>query len=206
MTSSHQPPSCLVPFEAGLNLVPSFYDPVFQGDIELLQEVVAGSTFGSHCVISGFFCWGFDAERLDMGVNRGEDHECVSCGACGKFDEEVDAAVAELDRRYNSIREHLIMQNPDARLVDGLEHALVGIAHRRGRHPVAMYDMSLCVDIYVMRFGMDVDEALDYLDDNVLDNAPDENDPVFTEMYYPDEYEEDGEEDGEEKHLHVVAD
>lgn len=77
-----------------------------------------------------------------------------------------------------SIREDLAEQNPDAVLWDGLDAALIGIAHRCGQPALAVYDYQLCVEAFEQE-GMTYEEAVEWLDFNVVGAWVGPNTPVM---------------------------
>jgi len=82
---------------------------------------------------------------------------------------------------FEAIRERLAEANESAVLCDGLEDALVGVAHRFGMEPVAAYDMAKIIDIYVKRDGMTHEEAQEFFEFNVIGAGVDHC-PVFVEI------------------------
>ncbi len=69
---------------------------------------------------------------------------------------------------FEEIREKLSESNENAVLCDGLEDALVGVAHRFGMESVAAYDRAKIIDIYVRRDGMTHEEAEEFFEFNVI--------------------------------------
>ena len=67
--------------------------------------------------------------------------------------------------------------NPRARLADGFEAALVGVG-QRFNHYVAVYDYALCTQVLVEQ-GMDVEQAIEYLEFNVVGAWVGAGTPVF---------------------------
>lgn len=80
--------------------------------------------------------------------------------------------------RFDTIKEALAEENPEALLWDGLEPALVGIARRCGQPSVAVYDYELCVNA-LMAGGMTNEEAVEWIEFNVVGGWPGENTPVM---------------------------
>ena len=65
-------------------------------------------------------------------------------------------------------------------LADGFEEAFMGLASRFGfEQPVAAYDYEKCIDILVTRDGMDLEEAEEYFDFNVIGAWVGELTPIF---------------------------
>lgn len=79
-----------------------------------------------------------------------------------------------------TILEQLAEENPDALLWDGLEDALIGVAHRACQPPLALYSVPRCVEILVKRDGMSHEEAIEYLNFNTLCAYFGEMTPVYT--------------------------
>ena len=65
----------------------------------------------------------------------------------------------------------------DALFADGFEDALIGVG-RQFNHDVAIYDYNHCIAI-LMRDAMDIEEAIEYLEFNVLGAWVGPNTPVF---------------------------
>lgn len=86
----------------------------------------------------------------------------------------------------DNIREKLTEWNPEALLADGFESALVGIVQRCSLGPLALYSYTKCIDILIDRDGMTYEEAIEYMDYNVLGAYMGENTPMFL----MDDYEE----------------
>jgi hypothetical protein len=63
-------------------------------------------------------------------------------------------------------------------LADGFEAAFIGVC-RRFANNCALYDYQKCIDILVERDKMDRDDAVDYLDYNVLGAYVGRNTPIF---------------------------
>ena len=61
------------------------------------------------------------------------------------------------------------MDDDESRLyATGFEEALVGILHRCGQPPIAVYDVARCVEILVARDGMTPEEAEEFLEFNAI--------------------------------------
>lgn len=73
-------------------------------------------------------------------------------------------------------RERLAELNPDARLADGFDDALVGIVQQFSRH-LALYDYEKCIDILAK--DMTREEAEEYMSFNVTGAWVGENTPCF---------------------------
>ena len=72
-------------------------------------------------------------------------------------------------------------------LVAGYEEAFVGVGVRSGSTPVAVYSMSLAVDLLIARRGIDSHEARRYMYDFVRQIDMDEGTPVWVEEMTLDE-------------------
>lgn len=69
-------------------------------------------------------------------------------------------------------------ESEDILLADGFETAFVGIC-RRFSNSCALYDYQKCVDILVERDKMDYDDAIEYMEYNVLGAYVGRNTPIF---------------------------
>lgn len=76
------------------------------------------------------------------------------------------------------IRAELEEQNPEALTADGFDAALVGIVHRKGMEPLALYDRELCIKV-LTDDGASYEEAVEYLEFNVLDAYVGPGTPAF---------------------------
>ena len=59
-------------------------------------------------------------------------------------------------------------ENPDALVADGFEDAFIGTAAQACHPPLAVYDYNKCLRILIDRDGMDGDEAIEYMEFNVV--------------------------------------
>lgn len=81
-------------------------------------------------------------------------------------------------RTAHEIIEELRELNPEALLADGLEDALIGIAHRCGQPALAVYSVEKSVQV-LMRDGMTEEEADEYLMYNSVGAWMGPNTPVW---------------------------
>ena len=77
------------------------------------------------------------------------------------------------------IRENIAEINPEARLADGFEAAIIGIACRACAPPVVAYSREKCVEILMERDGMTYEMAEEFFDYNVAGAYVGEGTPVF---------------------------
>jgi hypothetical protein len=69
--------------------------------------------------------------------------------------------------------------NPEAMLADGFDEAILGMCVQFGSEPVAAYDFNKCVEILMERDGMEREEAIDFINFNVVGAYVGLNTPVF---------------------------
>jgi len=69
--------------------------------------------------------------------------------------------------------------NPEAMLADGFDDAILGVCVQFGSEPVAAYDFNKCVEILMERDGMEREEAIDFINFNVVGAYVGLNTPVF---------------------------
>ena len=74
------------------------------------------------------------------------------------------------------MREHLAEINPDAIFYDGLGGALIGMDMRELR---AVYSYPLILDILCNEQGMDLEEAIEYADFNIINMYVGEFTPII---------------------------
>lgn len=67
-------------------------------------------------------------------------------------------------------------------LADGFEDAFIGVAERAISEPVAVYDYELSVKLLMARDGMSEEEAVEYLEYNVLGAYVGEQTPWFLRL------------------------
>ena len=78
----------------------------------------------------------------------------------------------------DQIKNELAELNEEMLFADGFEGAYVGYATQFNK-ALAVYDYNLCVKILMDRDGMTDDEAIEYMDFNVLGAWVGENTPLF---------------------------
>ena len=79
----------------------------------------------------------------------------------------------------NYIEENYPEQINDILLADGFEKAFMGVVESFGAAPKACYDTEKCLDVLVKRDGMDLEEALEYMNFNVVGAYVGEYTPAF---------------------------
>jgi len=70
-----------------------------------------------------------------------------------------------------------ILADAEALLADGFESALIG--HTHGGNIVAVYDYDRCVQILMERDEMSIEDAIEYMEFNVVGAYVGEKTPVF---------------------------
>jgi hypothetical protein len=78
--------------------------------------------------------------------------------------------------------EDLMEQYDGCLMADGFEEALIGFG-TRFNNPVTIYDLNKCIAILVDGDGMSQEEALEYMDFNVLGAYVGEETPIFLGDY-----------------------
>jgi|TARA_R110000744_G_scaffold77498_2_gene152936 hypothetical protein len=64
-------------------------------------------------------------------------------------------------------------------LADGFNRAFLGLGHKAASPSVAVYDYDRCAKILVRRDGMDIEEAYEFLDFNVVGSYVGDMTPIF---------------------------
>lgn len=77
------------------------------------------------------------------------------------------------------VKEELAESNPEALFADGFDDALVGIARRCGQPDLAIYDYELGVKVLMDRDGMSEEEAIEYMEFNVVGAWVGPNTPIW---------------------------
>ena len=67
-------------------------------------------------------------------------------------------------------------------MADGFEEALIGFG-TRFNNPVTVYNLNKCIEVLVDRDGMSQEEAVEYMDFNVLGAYVGEETPIFLGDY-----------------------
>jgi len=69
--------------------------------------------------------------------------------------------------------------NPEAMMADGFDDAIIGLCKQFGAEPLVAYDYEKCLKILMERDGMTRDEALDFMEFNVIGSYVGMHTPVF---------------------------
>ena len=75
--------------------------------------------------------------------------------------------------------DEIIDLNPEAMLADGFDEAILGMCLQFGSEPVVAYDFNKCVEIVMERDGMEREEAIDFINFNVVGAYVGLSTPVF---------------------------
>ena len=78
----------------------------------------------------------------------------------------------------NLAREEISLLNPDALAADGLDDAIIGYGQQFPKEPLLVYDYDKCVEIF-MGQGMSHEEAIEWLEFNVINAYMGEGTPIF---------------------------
>ena len=92
--------------------------------------------------------------------------------------DEEERAEQEIKELEDSLRSWDEEHDEGALFVAGFESALLGVAVQFA-HEVAVYDYDKCLDILIERDNMDIEEAIDYMEYNVLGAYAGKSTPVF---------------------------
>jgi hypothetical protein len=85
----------------------------------------------------------------------------------------------------SSIQEYLESRGETVLLCDGFDEAFIGLSQRINEPLLAVYSYDKMVDVLTERDGMDYEDAVEYLDFNVLGAWVGEQTPiVVTSMLY----------------------
>ena len=74
------------------------------------------------------------------------------------------------------------LEESDALLADGFEDALIGITENHHFRDVAVYDYDDAVDILMVRDGMSEEDAIEFMEYNVVSSYVGESTPVFIRL------------------------
>jgi hypothetical protein len=78
----------------------------------------------------------------------------------------------------NHIREHLSETHPDVLLMDGLDDAIIGTSQRINEPVLAVYSWEKIINILVERDDMDFEDAVEFVDFNILGSWVGESTPI----------------------------
>lgn len=78
-----------------------------------------------------------------------------------------------------NIREIITQYNEDALLADGFDDAIIGITRRINMEPVVAYDYDKCVEILMTNSGMEYEDAVEYMEYNVVGAWLGDHTPIF---------------------------
>jgi len=70
---------------------------------------------------------------------------------------------------------------------DGFDKAIIGIASRAGFEDVIAYNWDKCVNVLQDRDGMSLEDAIEFMDFNVVGSYVGKDTPVFVRGMGPDE-------------------
>ena len=73
--------------------------------------------------------------------------------------------------------------NEEALLADGFDDAFIGICYRFGQDPIATYDYDKCIEVLMERDGMQYEDAVEYIEYNVLGAWFGVGTPCFVSQY-----------------------
>jgi len=71
------------------------------------------------------------------------------------------------------------MKDEKPLLANGFDSAVLGLSRGPGREDVAVYSIDRCIDVLVQRDGMSEEEAIEYMNFNVLDAYMGPMTPIF---------------------------
>ena len=77
--------------------------------------------------------------------------------------------------------------NPDAYLAVGLDDAIIGIGHQSRSAPVVIYDYDKCIDIFMKNNDWDYEEAMEWMEFNVVGTYIGEGMPIFMTVFSEEE-------------------
>ena len=79
------------------------------------------------------------------------------------------------------IKERLAEYNPDMLFAEGFDKALIGVCRSSKGAFVAAYDFGMCVQMLVEDEGMCLEEAIGWMEYNVIGSHMGDHTPVFIE-------------------------
>jgi hypothetical protein len=96
-------------------------------------------------------------------------------------DEETSKAILISNKPLTreDIQEHLESRGETVLLCDGFDEAFIGLSQRINEPLCAVYSYEKMVDVLMSRDGMDYEDAVDYLDFNVVGAWVGEQTPII---------------------------
>ena len=83
------------------------------------------------------------------------------------------------------IKEDIADINPDALLADGLDEAIIGVGNQFTNTPVVVYDYDKCIEIFMRDNDWDYEDAMDWMQFNVIGSYMGEGTPIFMTVFKP---------------------
>ena len=77
--------------------------------------------------------------------------------------------------------------NPEALTTDGLAEAIIGFGQQYPANPVVIYDYDKCIEIFMKDNNWDYDEAVEWMEFNVVCAYHGKGTPIFMTPYSPEE-------------------
>jgi hypothetical protein len=85
------------------------------------------------------------------------------------------------------IKEDIADINPDALLADGLDEAIIGVGNQFTNTPVGVYDYDKCIEILMRENDWDYEDAMDWMQFNVIGAYMGEGTPIFMTVFSQEE-------------------
>tara|TARA_R110000824_G_scaffold6612_2_gene30541 strand:+ start:7310 stop:7588 length:279 start_codon:yes stop_codon:yes gene_type:complete len=85
------------------------------------------------------------------------------------------------------IKEDIADINPDALLADGLDEAIIGVGNQFTNTPVVVYDYDKCIEIFMRDNDWDYEDAMDWMQFNVIGAYMGEGTPIFMTVFSQEE-------------------
>ena len=97
------------------------------------------------------------------------------------FVEELCEYNSNMENYINQILETVQEENPNAKMADGFEDAIIGISRNHFHHQntILVYDAHQIIDILVERDGMTLSGAYEFFEFNIQGSYVGEDTPLF---------------------------
>jgi hypothetical protein len=79
----------------------------------------------------------------------------------------------------NEIRDMMEEENPGALFADGFDDAIIGVCRKAGSSPVVTYSYDKCVDVLRNQQNMPYEDAIEWMEFNVVSAYMGPHAPVF---------------------------
>ena len=88
--------------------------------------------------------------------------------------------------KNHEIKDIMEEENPEALFADGFDDAIIGVCRKAGSEPVVTYSYDKCVEVLMNQQDMPYDDAIEWMEFNVVSAYMGPHTPVFIDLIKPD--------------------